>query len=79
MADERAWRKSSYSGVNGNCVEVSLASWRTSSYSGTNANCVEVSDLPGSSAVRDSRHPQDAVLPFPSTEWAAFVAGLVRT
>jgi hypothetical protein len=34
------WRKSSYSGSNGNCVEV--AAWRKSSYSGSNGNCVEV-------------------------------------
>jgi hypothetical protein len=36
-----AWRKSSCSGSNGNCVEVST--WRKSSYSGSNGgDCVEV-------------------------------------
>lgn len=78
MSDQRVWRKSRYSGVNENCVEVSLTSWRKSSYSGGRENCIEVSDLPDTSAVRDSLHPQDSVLPFSSAEWAVFVAGLVR-
>jgi hypothetical protein len=34
------WRKSSYSGTNGNCFAV--AAWRKSSYSSDNGNCVEV-------------------------------------
>ena len=36
-----AWRTSSHSGTNGNCVEVAVA-WRTSSRSGGNGACVEV-------------------------------------
>jgi hypothetical protein len=36
------WRKSSYSGGNGNCVEVAYTDWRKSSYSDANGNCVEV-------------------------------------
>ena len=74
MPDQREWRKSSYSGVNENCVEVSLSPWRTSSYSGANNNCVEVADLPGAAAVRDSQHPDAAHLTFPAAEWRAFVA-----
>ncbi len=35
------WRKSSYTGNQGNCVEVAL-DWRKSSYSGGNGDCVEV-------------------------------------
>lgn len=45
MTDQRAWRKSRYSGANENCVEVSLPHWRKSSHgrSGGPENCVEVS------------------------------------
>jgi hypothetical protein len=40
------WRTSSYSGVNGVCVEVAVVStWRTSSHSGQNGDCVEVAVL----------------------------------
>ncbi|MEY9213225.1 DUF397 domain-containing protein [Thermobifida halotolerans] len=53
--------------------------WRKSSYSGGRENCVEVADLPGATAVRDSKHPEAAVLAFPVSEWAAFVrAAFVR-
>jgi Domain of unknown function (DUF397) len=38
-----AWRKSTYSGSQANCVEVSNT-WRKSTYSGSEANCVEVSN-----------------------------------
>src|SRR5437773_12328726 len=42
-----AWRKSTYSGTNGNCVEVAVVpAWRASSYSGQNGNCVEVAVVP---------------------------------
>lgn len=70
------WRKSSYSGVNGNCVEVSHipAGFRKSSYSGAGENCVEVADLPCGAAVRDSKNPANGHLPFPSTEWDAFLS-----
>ncbi len=37
-----AWRVSSYSGSQGDCVEVSTAPWRTSTYSGSSGECVEV-------------------------------------
>lgn len=47
--------------------------WRKSSYSGANNNCVEVSNLPDVTAVRDSKHPDAAVLVFPATEWTAFL------
>lgn len=39
------WRVSSYSGTQGNCVEVAGLRWRVSSYSGTSGNCVEVAAL----------------------------------
>jgi hypothetical protein len=37
-----AWRKSSFSGGDANCVEIALGSWRKSSLSGVDSNCVEV-------------------------------------
>ncbi|MEU0491461.1 DUF397 domain-containing protein [Nocardiopsis sp. NPDC006139] len=69
------WRKSSYSGVNGNCVEVAHlpANFRKSSYSAQDQNCVEIADLPCGAAVRDSKHPTAGHLPFPSPEWTAFL------
>ncbi|WP_397222390.1 DUF397 domain-containing protein [Nocardiopsis lambiniae] len=66
------WRKSSYSGVNGNCVEV--AHFRKSGYSGQDQNCVEVADLPCGSAVRDSKHLAAGHLPFSAAEWDAFLS-----
>ena len=51
-----AWRKSSYSGTNANCVELG---WRKSSYSGSNAQCVE---LAVAGAVRDSKNPDGPTL-----------------
>lgn len=48
------WRKSSYSGNSGNCVEVN---WRKSSYSGEAGNCVEVAATPTAVGVRDSNTP----------------------
>lgn len=76
MSDEMVWHKSSYSGVNGNCVEVAHipANFRKSSYSGQSQNCVEVADLPCGAAVRDSKRPDTGFLPFPSVEWTGFLA-----
>lgn len=78
MIDRRIWRRSRYSGANENCVEVSLPHWRKSSHSGQHNNCLEVADLPSTTALRDSKHPDAAVLTFPATEWGAFVASLNR-
>lgn len=47
------WRKSSYSGATGECVELGVA-WRKSSFSGGNGECVE---LGHEGAVRDSKNP----------------------
>ncbi|WP_436501100.1 DUF397 domain-containing protein [Actinokineospora sp. HUAS TT18] len=64
-----AWRKSSFSGTNGNCVEVR---WRKSSFSGTNGDCVEV-DFADVVGVRDSKKPQAGQLSFPPAAWVAFL------
>jgi hypothetical protein len=51
--------------------------WQKSSYSMGNGNCVETTPLAdGSIAVRDSKHPDEAILRFTPSEWKAFVAGV---
>jgi hypothetical protein len=53
-----AWRRSSWSGANGNCVEVAplgRATWRKSTHSGQNGNCVEIAPL-GAAAWHKSTH-----------------------
>jgi hypothetical protein len=64
-----AWRKSSFSGDNGDCVEVR---WRKSSFSGTNGACVEV-DFAETVAVRDSKNPDAGRLAFTPSAWAALL------
>ena len=75
MSNELVFRKSSYSGQEPNCVEVAHipTGFRKSSHSGVNGDCVEVADLPCGAAVRDSKHPAKGHMPFPSTEWTAFL------
>ena len=69
-----AWRASSYSGQNGDCVEVAVVpEWRTSTYSGTNGGCVEVArNMPGVIGVRDSKDRGGPVLAVEPAEWRAF-------
>ncbi|GAA1462554.1 DUF397 domain-containing protein [Nocardiopsis exhalans] len=80
MTDQMMWRKSSYSGVNNDCVEVAHipAGFRKSSYSGHDQNCVEVADLPCGAAVRDSKNPAKGHFPFPAAEWSAFLRTALR-
>jgi hypothetical protein len=52
------WRKSSFSGSTGDCVELGAA-WRKSSFSGGNGECVE---LANTGAVRDSKNPEGPVI-----------------
>ena len=66
-----AWRTSSHSSTEGNCVEVG---WRTSSYSAGNGNCVEVAVAPDTVLVRDSKDRDGPVLAFPAAAWHAFLA-----
>jgi Domain of unknown function (DUF397) len=65
------WRKSSYTGDNGNCVEVG---WHKSSHSASNGNCVEVGwPEPVGVAVRDSKHPTGPTLTFATPNWRTFL------
>jgi hypothetical protein len=67
------WRRSSYSGNNGNCVEVE---WRKSSHSGDNGNCVEVASSERAVAIRDSKAPHTGPLQIPPASWRAFLGHL---
>ena len=68
--DGIVWQKSSYSVVNGDCVE---AGWRTSSYSAFNGNCVRVAPAPDRVLVRDSKNPEGPALAVPTPAWRAFL------
>ena len=58
-------------------TDLSRADWRKSSYSSQSGNCVEVAaNMPGTVAVRDSKHPEGPRLLIPAAEWRAFVRGL---
>jgi hypothetical protein len=74
------WRTSSYSGQNGDCVEVAtIPAWLTSTYSGQSGSCVEVArNVPGVVAVRDSKDRDGAVLAFGAEAWREFT-GRVRS
>ncbi|MGH3832898.1 MAG: DUF397 domain-containing protein [Pseudonocardiaceae bacterium] len=71
-----AWRKSSYSSDQVNCVEVAALGWRTSSYSSSQVNCVQVALGEPVIGVRDSKHPDGPVLAVPSARWSSFLRGV---
>jgi hypothetical protein len=70
------WRKSTYSGNNGSCVEVA---WTKSSFSTNNGECVEVAALPDQVATRDSKNSDGPILTVNRSAWAALLAKLART
>ena len=75
-----AWRKSSYSGQAGDCVEIANLAWRKSSYSGEQGDCVEVADLANTTtAVRDSKSPDGPALTFTDATWTTFVTAVKHT
>jgi Domain of unknown function (DUF397) len=57
-----------------NEIDLSRAEWRKSSYSSQDGNCVEVAtNLPGTVAVRDSKHPDGPKLLVSAVGWQAFI------
>jgi hypothetical protein len=75
MTSTYAWRKSSYSTAQTNCVEVA-SPWRKSRYSDPQANCVEAACGEPGIVVRDSKDPDGPVLKFGAAEWTAFTSGV---
>jgi hypothetical protein len=72
--DSATWRTSTYSGTNGECVEI--ATWRKSTKSGTNGSCVEVGGAARVVLVRDTKDRDAGALAFTPDAWAAFTASL---
>jgi len=71
------WFKSSYSGGDNNCVEVTHApvpsnSWHTASYSAAHGECVEVAEGP-TTGIRDTQNRELGALFFGADEWRAFL------
>ena len=78
-----AWRKSSFSGNNGTCVEIAplpqlvMAEWRKSSFSADNGACVETAPLTSRHVgVRNSNHPEAGTLLLSRPGVAAWIRGV---
>lgn len=56
--------------------DLTPALWRKSTFSNNTGACVEVADLPGSTAVRDSKHSDCAVLRFTTVQWLMFTTAV---
>jgi Domain of unknown function (DUF397) len=63
------WRKSSYSGANGSCVEVAPVP-------GAVLGSTAPGSPPGMIAVRDSKNRSGPALVFTARQWRAFAAGV---
>lgn len=76
MSTDLRWRKSSYSGDQGNCVEVAV--WAKSSYSGDQGgDCVEVAVCAQPAVhVRDSKDTAIPALTVSPQAWATLLDGL---
>jgi Domain of unknown function (DUF397) len=61
-----AWRKSSYSGANGSCVEVAPVPTRRAG----------AAARPGMVAVRDTKDRGGPALIFTAAQWRAFASGV---
>ncbi|MEU6026672.1 DUF397 domain-containing protein [Streptomyces tauricus] len=81
MSTDLDWFKSSYSGGEGECVEVAMQ-WTKSSYSsGQGGECLEIAIPHATSAsitpttihIRDSKAPRARTLRVAPATWAAFL------
>jgi hypothetical protein len=75
MSTDLAWFKSSYSGSEGECIEVAL-SWRKSNYSDGEGECLEVALTPTTIHIRDSKTPESTHLTVTPATWTAFLTSL---
>jgi hypothetical protein len=68
------WKKSTFSGGAGMCVEV----FRKSSFSQVNGSCVDVArgDAEAVTKVRHSQRPDAEVIEYTEPEWQAFISGV---
>ncbi|MER6991457.1 DUF397 domain-containing protein [Saccharopolyspora hirsuta] len=58
-------------------IDMSRADWRKSSRSGNTGQCVELAlNLPGVSAVRDSKAPEQGALVFTKAQLHAFLTNI---
>ncbi|MCX4906532.1 DUF397 domain-containing protein [Streptomyces sp. NBC_00878] len=77
MSTDLDWFKSSYSGGEGECVELAVQ-WTKSSYSGSEGECVEIAvaqtaATPATIHIRDSKTPTSATLKVAPAPWATFL------
>ncbi|MFD6274364.1 DUF397 domain-containing protein [Streptomyces sp. NPDC060209] len=72
MSSKLSWFKSSYSGDQGECVEVAVA-WSRSTLSGDQGNCLEVATCPHAVHVRDSKDLAVPSLALSPAAWTAFL------
>ncbi|MDQ1027252.1 hypothetical protein QF035_004834 [Streptomyces umbrinus] len=78
MSTDLDWFKSSYSGGEGECLEVALQ-WSKSSYSGSEGECIEIAiaqtapATPTTIHIRDSKTPTAPTLKVTPTAWSAFL------
>jgi hypothetical protein len=70
------WKKSTFSGQAGTCVEVDRG-FHKSTFSGGGSACVEVGREDGMTLVRDTKLGEGSpILSFNDDEWVAFVRGV---
>lgn len=53
--------------------EFTTAGFRTSTYTNGSGQCVEVADLPGWTAVRDTKNRTGGTITIPRTAWTRFL------
>jgi hypothetical protein len=71
------WKKSSFTGANGDCVEAAVT-WKKSSYTGSEGDCVEAATDTRVVYVRDSKAPGDGTLAFPDSAWRGLLASIAE-